>query len=138
MHIRDPRLTHEVKQAEGEGWREMTEDWDALADDEQEWGAPTRAKGRDRHDTVVTVRLPSALADAARELAEFRGTTLSAFVRDLAIEEIAKSRVNGYQARNRSWDLSSTHSLMVTTSPNVSSAQVLTDGATTVRYPRSA
>lgn len=44
---------------------------------------------------AVTIRIPESLRDAAKEAAEMRGVSFSAFVRMSMIQELAKGVNNG-------------------------------------------
>lgn len=81
---------------------ESATDWDAIADEEQEWSEPKLGSASARKETVVSVRLPADVVEAARRLAAEREMTLSAWARD-AISRTAQPVTCSL---SRSFDLS--------------------------------
>src|SRR5438105_4932513 len=65
---------------------------DEIVDDESQWGEPRVGKTRERKETVVSVRLPLEVAEAARERAREMGETLSSWARE-AIANALQPRV---------------------------------------------
>lgn len=67
----------------------MTEDWDALADDETQWDlSKARRAERVSTDTTISLRLASELAERARQRAADLGVSTSAFIRQTLSEAL--------------------------------------------------
>lgn len=77
-------------------------DWDAIADEEQEWADPKVSSAQTRKETVVSVRLPAEIVEAARRLAAEREMTLSAWARDAISRTVHPATCS----MSRSFDLS--------------------------------
>jgi hypothetical protein len=71
-------------------------DIDELVDDESQWGDVVgRGKGRERKETVVSVRLPSEVARIARQYADACGMTLSAWAREVLSRQVEPITIRG-------------------------------------------
>jgi hypothetical protein len=65
------------------------QDWDALADDESQWGEPTEIEPAERVESVVSVRLAATLMEELRANARDRGQRISAYLRSLIVLGLA-------------------------------------------------
>lgn len=69
----------------------MTDDqnWDDLADDENQWGQPTTIQPTEKAESVVSVRLPASAMERARANARAQGLRLGAYIRYLVVQGLA-------------------------------------------------
>jgi predicted DNA binding CopG/RHH family protein len=85
---RDRRITGPIPKSQEVS--KMNEDWDKIADDEDEWSDPVLVeRGSKRPEAVLSVRLPAELADQVRLQAESSGVKVGTFLRRVVEEAVS-------------------------------------------------